>query len=112
MKFNFCLGNLMSSKDDWGLNHAATVTAGDIVLPLKLALEQAGHSVMANRTYLAKDAINIFIGGFHRDKRGLARELKSRGYRFGLIALEWLKDGYFNPFEESLETSRFLYEEF
>jgi hypothetical protein len=112
MKFNFCLGNLFRTKDDWGANFAVTLTVGDLIQMLRLALEQAGHTVMVSRTYIARDAINIFMAGFHTEHRDVARVLKERGYRFGIVASEWLKDGLYNPFEQTIENSQRLYNEF
>ncbi len=112
MKFNVCLGNTVRSHDDWGINHGIALTAEDLIQVLRLGLESCGHSVMVSRTYLVRDGINLFIGGFHNENRPMAKKLKEAGYRFGVVMPEWLKDGRYNPFEQTEANARDLYDQF
>lgn len=79
---------------------------------VRCALEDAGHSVTINRSYVDPGSVNLFIKRFYGDDDDAANLTRS-GIRWGLICPEQLMvEGLYNPFEFHLDKARQVWDQF
>lgn len=111
MKFNLSFGNGFVPGLTAHQIFTMLSSGTDMVRFIRYALEDGGHRVSVNRTYVDSSAVNLFFERFRIPENAL--ELRRRGYRYGLICTEPLTtEGQYNPFEYDAEASRLAYESF
>ena len=112
MNFNICFGNFAGPTQSVQAQILRSMLAGDMVMYVCRSLEELGHRVTINRSYVDKDAINLFLERFYGDPDQPAA-LRRNGYKWGLITPEQLlTDGLYNPFEFGEAKARQVFQEF
>lgn len=112
MKFNICLGNFAGPTQSATSIILRSILTGDMIRYLRCALEELGHAVTVNRSYVDPDAVNLFMERFYGNEDEAAA-LHRNGIRWGLICPEQLTiEGAYNPFEFNADKARTIYEQF
>lgn len=90
VKFNICLGNLYEPRAAPPDLFVSMAAMSDATRYVRCALEELGHHVNVQPSFVDKDAINIFWDRFRNldHNNDPPRHLKRLGYRFGLIVTE------------------------
>lgn len=112
MNFNICLGNFAGPTQTATSVILRSIMTGDMIRYVRCALEELGHSVTINRSYVDPGAINLFLERFYGDGDD-AGDLRRNGIRWGLICPEQLVvEGLYNPFEFPLDKAKSVYAQF
>jgi hypothetical protein len=112
MNFNISLGNFAGPTQSVMSILLRSILAGDMIRYVRCALEELGHTVTVNRSYVDPDAVNLFIERFYGGEEDVAA-LSRAGIRWGLICPEQLTvEGLYNPFESQRDKARQIYDEF
>jgi hypothetical protein len=115
MRFNLAFGNMLEPGKYLTTDFFYHLSKfGDQARFLQRALEELGHEVTVNDTFVDKDAINLFWERFYYNKpRDFPTFFKENGYRYGLICTEPLTtEGLYNPFEFPENVARAAYNGF
>jgi hypothetical protein len=112
VNFNISLGNFAGPTQTVMSVLLRSILAGDMVRYVRCALEEQGHTVTVNRSYVDPTAINLFIERFYGGEEEVAA-LSRAGIRWGLICPERLSvEGVYNPFEFDSDKAKRVYGEF
>jgi hypothetical protein len=115
MHFNMSFGNTLLQRathaDTINLHFLRVSLGHDMVRFIRMALEQLGHRVDINLSHVDAGAINLFWEYFYKPEQ--ATELKRRGYRYGLICTEHLReDGLYSAPDMTPEQARQKFQDF